>query len=141
MTHRSEMHVGGKYSTSPSPTLYPHQWSWNSALIAIGYHHYDTEPAIDGIEVLFRRQRSNGHIPHTISSLVSVERRFRGPLFKMIKLAGESGAEIASTSGHTNPPVHAVLLPAVHKNGHSNMKEIALKKLQKMYSKLARLRD
>ena len=26
-------------STVPSPALYPHQWSWDSACIAIGYSH------------------------------------------------------------------------------------------------------
>ena len=30
----------GEY-TMPGPRLYPHQWSWDSALIAIGYSHYD----------------------------------------------------------------------------------------------------
>jgi hypothetical protein len=29
----------GEY-TKPGPRLYPHQWSWDSALIAIGYSHY-----------------------------------------------------------------------------------------------------
>jgi len=29
------------YYTMPGPRLYPHQWSWDSALIAIGYAHYD----------------------------------------------------------------------------------------------------
>ena len=30
----------GEY-TKPGPRLYPHQWSWGSALIAIGYSHFD----------------------------------------------------------------------------------------------------
>jgi hypothetical protein len=29
----------GEY-TKPGPRLYPHQWSWDSALIAIGYAHF-----------------------------------------------------------------------------------------------------
>ena len=27
--------------TKPAPNLYPHQWSWDSAFIAMGYVHYD----------------------------------------------------------------------------------------------------
>ena len=30
----------GEY-TMPDPRLYPHQWSWDSALIALGYSRYD----------------------------------------------------------------------------------------------------
>ena len=32
-------------STVPSRGLYPHQWSWDSALTAIGYARYDQERA------------------------------------------------------------------------------------------------
>ena len=35
----------GEY-TMPGPRLYPHQWSWDSAFIAIGYSHYDQERAV-----------------------------------------------------------------------------------------------
>ena len=35
----------GEY-TQPGPHLYPHQWSWDSALIAIGYSHYDQDRAM-----------------------------------------------------------------------------------------------
>ena len=32
----------GEY-TMPGPKLYPHQWSWDSAFIAIGYSRYDQD--------------------------------------------------------------------------------------------------
>jgi hypothetical protein len=35
----------GEY-TMPGPRLYPHQWSWDSAFIAIGYSRYDQEENI-----------------------------------------------------------------------------------------------
>ena len=35
----------GRY-TQPGPRLYPHQWSWDSAFIAIGYAHYDQSRAV-----------------------------------------------------------------------------------------------
>jgi hypothetical protein len=31
--------------TQPGPRLYPHQWSWDSAHIAMGYARYDQERA------------------------------------------------------------------------------------------------
>jgi hypothetical protein len=33
-------------STKPAPTLYPHQWNWDTGFIAIGRSHYDTFRAI-----------------------------------------------------------------------------------------------
>jgi hypothetical protein len=47
-------------STKPSPSLYPHQWNWDSAFIAIGRAHYDTARAIQEIETLFEAQWANG---------------------------------------------------------------------------------
>lgn len=34
-------------TTLPSPHLYPHQWSWDAAFVAIGYAHYDLQRAKD----------------------------------------------------------------------------------------------
>ena len=45
----------GNY-TQPGPRLYPHQWSWDSALIAIGYSHYDQDRAEQELRHLFEAQ-------------------------------------------------------------------------------------
>src|SRR3712207_7493992 len=52
----------GQY-TKPGPRLYPHQWSWDSALIAIGYSRYDQERATSELTHLFDAQwkRSEEH--------------------------------------------------------------------------------
>src|SRR5919202_5517206 len=34
--------------TKPVPHLYPHQWSWDSAFIALAYAHYDQDQARRG---------------------------------------------------------------------------------------------
>lgn len=52
----------GSY-TQPGPRLYPHQWSWDSALIAIGYAHYDQNRAINELNHLFDSQWENGLLP------------------------------------------------------------------------------
>jgi Mannosylglycerate hydrolase MGH1-like glycoside hydrolase domain len=43
-------------STLPSRTLYPHQWSWDSAFIAIGRSWYDESKARQELRSLFRAQ-------------------------------------------------------------------------------------
>ncbi len=48
--------------TMPTPHLYPHQWSWDSAFIAIGYAHYNQEQAEQELRSLFEAQWNNGLI-------------------------------------------------------------------------------
>ena len=40
-----DLNWSGSY-TKPGPRLYPHQWSWDSAFVAIGYACYQKERAI-----------------------------------------------------------------------------------------------
>jgi hypothetical protein len=54
--------VGGY--TRPSPRLYPHQWNWDSAFIAIGWAHLDWARAVREIETLLSGQWTNGMLPH-----------------------------------------------------------------------------
>jgi len=42
--------------TKAAPRLYPHQWSWDSAFIAIGLAHLDTRRAAQELRVLFAAQ-------------------------------------------------------------------------------------
>lgn len=44
--------VGGW--TKAAPALYPHQWSWDSAFVAIGLAHVSVERAADELRSLFR---------------------------------------------------------------------------------------
>jgi hypothetical protein len=55
----------GEY-TMPGPRLYPHQWSWDSAFIAIGYSRYDQERAMRELRHLFEAQWKNGLLPQII---------------------------------------------------------------------------
>src|SRR5699024_536373 len=52
--------------TKPSASLYPHQWSWDSAFIAIGYAHYNQEQAQKELRHLFNAQWSNGMVPQIV---------------------------------------------------------------------------
>src|SRR5699024_5485819 len=52
--------------TVTSVNLYPHQWSWDSAFITIGYSHYNQNRAQQELSRLISGQWSNGMIPQII---------------------------------------------------------------------------
>ena len=56
------------WATGPNraPRLYPHQWSWDSAFIAIGLAHIDAERALRELETLFAAQWADGRVPHIV---------------------------------------------------------------------------
>lgn len=95
--------------TRAAPHLYPHQWSWDSAFIAIGLVHVDPELAMEEMRSLFRAQWRNGMIPHIVFNPdVSEEEYFPGPgRWDCARVAPDSPAG-AQTSGIAQPPVHAI---------------------------------
>ncbi|MEV5967022.1 hypothetical protein AB0L70_34950 [Kribbella sp. NPDC051952] len=91
-------------STVPSRSLYPHQWSWDSAFIAIGLRHVSVERARTELESLLQAQWADGRIPHiAFSPDVPRDAYFPGPDFWQARSAG--GTE---TSGIVQPPIHAL---------------------------------
>ena len=52
--------------TRASPTLYPHQWSWDTGFIAIGLAHLDTRRAARELTSLFAHQWGTGKVPHIV---------------------------------------------------------------------------
>ncbi len=52
--------------TRAAPDLYPHQWSWDSAFIAIGLTHFDTRRAAKELLALFGHQWRTGKVPHIV---------------------------------------------------------------------------
>ncbi len=53
--------------TKAAPELYPHQWSWDSAFIAIGLAHLDTARAARELLTLFAHQWKSGKVsPHRL---------------------------------------------------------------------------
>jgi hypothetical protein len=55
----------GRY-TRPSQALYPHQWSWDSAFVAVGRSWYDAEGARLELETLFEAQWETGMVPSIV---------------------------------------------------------------------------
>jgi len=52
--------------TVPTRTLYPFQWNWDSAIIALGWHCFDEQRAWQEARTMFGGQWSNGLLPHIL---------------------------------------------------------------------------
>jgi hypothetical protein len=61
----------GEY-TQPGPRLYPHQWSWDSPLIALAYAHYDPGRAEKELRYLFEANGRTASCPRSTSTRASV---------------------------------------------------------------------
>ncbi len=92
--------------TRAAPRLYPHQWSWDSAFIAIGLAHLDTRRAARELQTLFAAQWANGKVPHIVFNPAAVDYS-PGPEWWGSALSPEAPAGIAASS-LCQPPVHAI---------------------------------
>lgn len=104
----------------PSRTLYPHQWSWDAAFIAVGLAHIDPGRAWRDLRSLFAAQWPDGRMPHIVFDPDVTDRDyFPGPAF----WTGDTGhpatpaapAASALTSGIVQPPVHAIGAWAIYR--------------------------
>ncbi|MEW6638503.1 MAG: trehalase family glycosidase [Actinomycetota bacterium] len=102
----------GEY-TKPGPRLYPHQWSWDSAFIAIGYANYDQDRAVKELTHLFRRQWRNGLVPQIVFD-PRVGEYFPGVDFWHAE-CDESALCDRKTSGVVQPPLHATAALRVYR--------------------------
>ncbi|WP_373432258.1 MGH1-like glycoside hydrolase domain-containing protein [Streptomyces afghaniensis] len=104
-------------STVPSRGLYPHQWSWDSAFIAIGLRHLSPLRAQTELETLLAAQWADGRIPHIVfNPSVPLDAYFPSPDFWRSSTAGRAAGapRTVQTSGIVQPPVHALAAWLVH---------------------------
>jgi hypothetical protein len=102
-------------STVPSLDLYPHQWSWDSAFVAVGLRHLSAERAQRELETLFDAQWDDGRVPHIVfNPQVPEDAYFPGPSFWRVGTYSKSSGVGVSTSGIVQPPVHALAAWEVH---------------------------
>jgi hypothetical protein len=105
-------------STVPSHGLYPHQWSWDSAFIAIGLRHLSPLRAQTELETLLDAQWGDGRIPHIVfNPSVPLDAYFPSPDFWRSSAAGRAAGapRTVQTSGIVQPPVHALAAWLVHR--------------------------
>ncbi|MGR6319134.1 hypothetical protein Q2K19_30290 [Micromonospora soli] len=104
--------------TVPSRTLYPHQWSWDSAFIAVGLAHVRPDRAWRELRTLFAAQWADGRVPHIVfNPALRVGSYFPGPEFWDSGHA--DGAPPVATSGIVQPPVHASAAWLMHRRAPS----------------------
>ncbi|MBO8191652.1 hypothetical protein ITI46_08150 [Streptomyces oryzae] len=104
-------------STVPSHELYPHQWSWDSAFIAIGLRHLSPVRAQQEMETLLEAQWGDGRVPHIVfNRAVPLDAYFPSPDFWRSSSAGAAAGapRTVETSGVVQPPVHALAAWLVH---------------------------
>ena len=92
------------HATSPSRGLYPHQWSWDAACIAMGYASWNQDRAETELRSLFAGQWRNGLLPHIV--FTDGARYFPGPEFWQTERSPDA-PESPKTSGIVQPPIHA----------------------------------
>ncbi|MGW7523774.1 MGH1-like glycoside hydrolase domain-containing protein [Streptomyces sp. NPDC054783] len=105
-------------STVPSRSLYPHQWSWDSAFIAIGLRHVSPLRAQTELETLLAAQWADGRVPHIVfNPSVPLDAYFPSPDFWRSSIAGRAAGapRTVQTSGIVQPPVHALAAWLVHR--------------------------
>ena len=100
----------GRY-IKPSQRLYPWQWNWDSAFIAIGLARVDPERAREEVRSLLEGQWADGMVPHIVFHPQPVD-YWPGPEIWGSKDC--AGAPDVATSGLTQPPVLATAVRAVH---------------------------
>jgi glycogen debranching enzyme len=120
------------HATRPARDLYPHQWSWDSACIAVGYSHVAQERAQQELRSLFAGQWRNGLLPHIV--FVEGAHYFPGPEFWQTERSADAPSR-PRTSGIVQPPVHATAALIVHR--HARDRESATAFLRELYPKLA----
>ena len=98
--------------TKPAPRLYPHQWSWDSAFIAIGLARIDPERALRELEALFAAQWADGRVPHIVFNPEDRD-YFPGADWWASAETSQSAPRTPATSGLIQPPVHALALQLI----------------------------
>lgn len=85
--------------TVPNGRVYPFQWNWDSAFVALGFATFDPDRAWREIETLFEAQWPDGFLPHIVF-WKDDPGYFPGPEVW-------SSGRTPPTSGITQPPVAA----------------------------------
>ncbi|MFD2794161.1 hypothetical protein ACFS27_11445 [Promicromonospora vindobonensis] len=89
--------------TVPATGLYPHQWSWDSAFVAIGNRHREPARARAELVTLLDAQWADGRVPQIVYDVGRDD-----------DYAPGAGFWRSETSGLVQPPVHAWAAWLVH---------------------------
>lgn len=96
--------------TKPGPHQYPHQWNWDSALIALGLSHFDLPRAYAEIHSLLSGQWRDGMLPSVVYHFTPSD-YFPNPAFWQIEKS--PSAPSVPTTGITQPPLLATVVKMI----------------------------
>jgi glycogen debranching enzyme len=85
--------------TVPNAAVYPFQWNWDSAFVALGFQTFDEMRAWTELETLFSAQWDDGMVPHIIFHQPA-DGYYPGPV-------AWGTHHVPPTSGISQPPVAA----------------------------------
>ena len=97
--------------TKPSHRLYPFQWNWDSAFIALGLAAVDPERGREEVRSLLEGQWADGMVPHIVFHPQPLDYRPGPELWQSAECADGPGVP---TSGLTQPPVLATAIRLLH---------------------------
>jgi glycogen debranching enzyme len=95
----------------PAADVYPFQWNWDSALVAIGLARVDAARGRQEVRALLQGQWADGMVPHMVFHSNSVD---YAPGPELWASQACPGAPVVATSGLTQPPVLATAVRALH---------------------------
>ncbi|MEM1261035.1 MAG: hypothetical protein AAGH76_01435 [Pseudomonadota bacterium] len=91
--------------TVPTNGMYPYQWNWDSAFVALGFATFNESRACEELETLFEAQWNDGFVPHIVFRQDDPD-YFPGPS------VWQAGQQLP-TSGISQPPVAASIILAL----------------------------
>lgn len=124
--------------TRAAPHLYPHQWCWDSAFIAIGWAHLDARRALAELELLFTAQWSTGMVPHIVFRAGPGVPYFPGPEWWDCASMPAAPAIPVPTTGICQPPVHALALQRIWQLTPRDQRPEIRERVQALYPRLVR---
>jgi len=98
--------------TVPAGGLYPHQWSWDSAFIAIGLRHLSPRRAQQELDTILSTQWSDGRLPQIVFHSGKDDGYSPGATFW--RSEDIPGTPPVRTAGLVQPPNHALAALLVH---------------------------
>ena len=119
------------YTLPTNNKLYPAQWTWDSAFIALGYSYFNIDYAIKELETLLLGQWEDGMIPHILFHENDES------YFPNRKTWG-CGNKIPS-SGITQPPIISTIVKKII--DQNKLDEIQMEKIKTIIIKLKKYLD
>ena len=112
------------YTLPTNNKLYPAQWNWDSAFIALGYSYFNLDYAIEEINTLLKGQWKDGMVPHILFHNKNTN-------YYPNYTAWNCGNKISS-SGITQPPIMSSALKQILNKNKLNKTISKSKKIVKI---------